>query len=267
MENNWIRDDCLAFYQDKLLGATFRCKQRIRLIRLSVNHAHGLKKKQQQFRDAQFLVFGVYQGQDMARIAAFCATLDEMASPTSTTAKTTIHGFDSFQGLPEDWKNGKYMRDGTLLYKAGAFDLNGEAPVVDRFYDHVALRGRPEPVNNVVFHKGWFDSTVPSFLDLHDQPVAFIHADADLYSSTKNFLDEICRRRLLKAGSVILFDEYWNYEHWEEGEYKAWMEVVNKYTIKFCYLGIHAPALTTKNYARCHYGYQSVCVLIQRDPR
>jgi hypothetical protein len=258
--NDWIREDCRDFYNEHLSGAN-RCKQRTRLIRLAVNQAYGL---QQRFAgNAQFLEFGVHEGKDITRIAAFLASLDKNAT---VKAPTTIHGFDSFEGLPEDWNNGQYETDGTAVHKAGAFDVKGEAPVIDKLHQLIDLGGRSSPITNVVFHKGWFDSTVPDFFDQHVHPVAFIHADADLYSSTKTFLEEICCRRLLKAGSVILFDEFWNFEDWQEGEYKAWMEFVEEYDIQFCYLAIHAPTTSAKDF-QTYYGYQSVCVLIQRDMR
>jgi hypothetical protein len=262
VDMNWIREDSRDFYQEHLQKAT-HCKQRSRLLRFSVNQAYALKKTSP---NALFLEFGVHQGKDITRIAAFVSALDTQSNQPHTT-RTTVHGFDSFEGLPEDWKNGQYQLDGSsVLYKVGTFDVNGEAPIIDQLHLQLDLGSRSNPVDNVVFHKGWFDCTVSGFLDQHCQPVAFIHADADLYSSTKTFLEEICRRKLLRTGSIILFDEYWNFEEWQEGEFKAWREVAKQYDLHFCYLGIHAPPPTgNDSRSRCHYGYQSVCVMIQQD--
>jgi hypothetical protein len=38
------------------------------------------------------------------------------------------------------------------------------------------------------------------------------------------------------AGTIILFDEYFNYPNWEVHEYKAFQEFVTKYAVKYRYL-------------------------------
>jgi hypothetical protein len=37
-------------------------------------------------------------------------------------------------------------------------------------------------------------------------------------------------------GTIILFDEYFNYPNWEVHEYKAFQEFVTKYGVKYRYL-------------------------------
>lgn len=61
---------------------------------------------------------------------------------------------------------------------------------------------------------GWFDETLPLFLEEHPGPVAFLHIDADLYSSARTVLELVGPR--LHTGSVIVFDEFFNYQGWEE---------------------------------------------------
>ena len=65
-------------------------------------------------------------------------------------------------------------------------------------------------------------------------PVAFIHVDCDLYSSTKTILSLLAPR--LVSGSVILFDEYFNYPNWEQHEFKAFQEFVAASAVKYTYL-------------------------------
>ena len=135
-------------------------------------------------------------------------------------------------------------------------------------------------LDNIQFHKGWFHETLPTFLDEEqhtNQPIAFIHADADLYSSTIIFLKEICQRKLLKKGSIIIFDEYWNYPNWQDGEYKAWQEITIEFDIEYEYWGYHGapfsssqPTSTTTNAKTKirrlkQYGYQSVGVVVTSD--
>lgn len=121
-----------------------------------------------------------------------------------------IHGFDSFEGLPEDWRPG---------FSAGTFKLE-ELPKVRA---------------NVELHKGWFDQSIAPFKAKFGEPVVFLHMDADLYSSTKTTLDLLADRII--PGTVIQFDEFFNYPGWKQGEYKAFMEFVSDYNVSFEYIG------------------------------
>lgn len=121
-----------------------------------------------------------------------------------------VHGFDSFEGLPEEW-HGR---------PKGAFHRNGSLPEVR---------------SNVKLHKGWFQDTVPPFADDHkNEPIAFLHIDCDLYSSTKTVFDALGAN--LFPGSVILFDEYFNYSGWREHEYSAFQELVRARSLKYRYI-------------------------------
>jgi predicted O-methyltransferase YrrM len=120
-----------------------------------------------------------------------------------------VFGFDSFQGLPEGWRSG---------FPAGMFDVDGLPEV---------------PGAELVV--GWFDETLPGFLAEHEGPVTFLHVDCDLYSSTKTVLDLVGPR--LQPGSVIVFDEYFNYPGWQQHEHRAWQEHVERTGVTFSYEG------------------------------
>jgi len=87
---------------------------------------------------------------------------------------------------------------------------------------------------NVILHKGWFRDTVPQWCRETDGPIAFIHIDCDLYSSTVDVLTGLAQR--LQRGTVILFDEYFSYPGWERHEYKAWQEFVKAEPIQYEYV-------------------------------
>ncbi|MFS8100825.1 class I SAM-dependent methyltransferase [Lentzea alba] len=146
--------------------------------------------------DGMVLEFGVYTGTTLKIISA-------------ASEGREVYGFDSFTGLPEDWRTG---------FAAGAFG-------VDQLPD----------VPGAELIAGWFDDTVPGFVAEHPGPVAFLHVDCDLYSSTKTVLEHVGPR--LRAGSVVLFDEYFNYQGWRDHEHKAWLEYVAETGIKFSYEG------------------------------
>ncbi|GAA5169605.1 MULTISPECIES: TylF/MycF/NovP-related O-methyltransferase [Amycolatopsis] len=141
------------------------------------------------------LEFGVYTGSTLKTIA-------------TTLPGREIYGFDSFQGLPETWRTG---------FAEGAF---GEAEVPD--------------IDGARLVVGWFADTLPGFAAEHPGPVAFLHLDADLYSSTATVLEHLGDR--LRPGSVVLFDEYFNYPGWEEHEHRAWQEFVARSGVTFEYL-------------------------------
>ncbi|MGE0387632.1 MAG: TylF/MycF/NovP-related O-methyltransferase [Gammaproteobacteria bacterium] len=124
-----------------------------------------------------------------------------------------VHGFDSFLGLPEDWA-------GTSLRK-GKFSTGGRLPNVPP---------------NVILHAGWFDRTLPEFVQAQRGPIAFMHVDCDLYSSTRTAFEVL--GHWIVPGTVLVFDEYFNYPNWREHEYRAFQEFVAANAIRYRYLGL-----------------------------
>lgn len=125
-----------------------------------------------------------------------------------------VVGFDSFEGLPEDWRAG---------FEKGRFAQ--AVPSV--------------PGAEIVV--GWFDDTLPEWVDNNSQFLSrlkLVHIDCDLYSSTKTVLDHI--GPYLVGGTVVVFDEYHGYPGWEDHEYRAWQEFVEKSAVEFDILG-HGP--------------------------
>jgi len=112
-------------------------------------------------RAIDFLEFGVASGHSIRAIA------DRFRSPESRFV-----GFDSFLGLPEPW----------MMHNAGAFSTGGIPPNIEDA--------------RVALVAGWFQDTVPRFLD--DRRVwlapVLVHFDADLWSSTMFLLSALWHR-------------------------------------------------------------------------
>ena len=143
--------------------------------------------------------FGVFEGHSINHIAA-------------EIGDKTIYGFDSFEGLKEDWSG--------TWYRAGHFTLGGTPPAV-----------RP----NVRLIKGWFDATVPAFLaEQGGMPFAFVHLDADTYESTSLVLSHLADR--IVSGTVLVFDDYLGFPNWQHGEYRAWQQFVVARGLTYRYL-------------------------------
>lgn len=150
---------------------------------------------------ATWVELGVGSGASTKRICAAAARLGH---------RMTLHGFDSFQGLPEAW--GEIAPAGTYAYPPAKF---------------------VEP--NIRVHSGWFADTVPVFARERPGQIGFVHIDCDLYSSTKTAFDAL--RDSLRPGTVLLFDEYWNYLEAPEHEMRALAEFTAETGQGFEYIG------------------------------
>jgi hypothetical protein len=166
-------------------------------MQVTLNNMYTLRNALKQV-DTRGMVaeFGVYKGETLTAIAKHFAD-------------QTVHGFDSFAGLPEAW-------GGTNKPK-GSFDIGGSPPKL--------------PVRNVEFHVGFFDETVPKFAAEHSGPFSFVHLDADLYSSTKTVFDEL--GNWFVPGTVVVFDEYFGYHGWQHHEHRAFTEFLERTVLSF----------------------------------
>jgi O-methyltransferase len=138
-----------------------------------------------------YLEFGVFSGESMRYWS------HALKHPGSV-----LHGFDSFEGLPEE--AGRWSK--------GEFSTGGQIPKID------------DP--RVQFFKGWFDAVLPTYtVPSHDLLV--INMDADLYSSTIYVLRHL--RQFIKPGTFIYFDEMNHMDH----EPKAFDEFVAESGLAF----------------------------------
>lgn len=140
---------------------------------------------------------GVYRGDSLNEIARHF--------PSSE-----VHGFDTFTGLPEFWRDG---------FPKGFFDVDLDKHSFEK---------------NCVLHKGLFDETLPPFLEKIDGFARLIHVDCDLYSSTATALEILAPR--IHVGTILIFDEYFNYPGWEMHEHKAFQEFLKLHNFECKYL-------------------------------
>ncbi len=152
---------------------------------------------------SEWIELGVMTGNSARQIAAFA---------TKQNLTMTLHGFDSFEGLPEDWH---------ARAKQGAF----------------AIRQPSFSEPNIKVHVGLFDTTLPIFAAELESQLGFIHVDSDLYSSAKTAFDIL--GAYIKPGTVILFDEYWNYPEFRDHEIKAFEEFITANNLDFEYIGYY----------------------------
>ena len=134
--------------------------------------------------------FGVYSGYSLALIAQ----------------QMPVIGFDSFEGLPEDWREG---------FPKGTFD-------------DARLRDGGVLGPNRLIIPGWFSDTVSGF---PFPDLSLVHIDCDLYSSTVTALEGVASR--MGPGTYVVFDEFHGYEGAEVHEAQAWREFCDKYHVVF----------------------------------
>lgn len=140
--------------------------------------------------------FGVHSGTSLALIAEYMPVI----------------GLDSFEGLPEDWRED---------YKTGVFATGGRS-------DHALT-------NNALIVPGWFNETLPVLIERGLPAIGLVHIDCDLYSSTITALEGLVDD--IEVDTIIVFDEMWDYPGYEQHEFKAWTEFVTKHKIKYRDLG------------------------------
>ena len=169
--------------------------------------------------DTLWLEFGVASGKTINYISKF--------------TKDKVYGFDSFEGLPEKWREG---------YNKGAFTRNGNLPQVN---------------NNVELIKGWFNETLPNFIKNNNKKVSFIHMDADLYSSTKCIFDVL--KPYIDTDCVIVFDELVNYPGFDGdmGELKAFYEFITENKVDYKWIGMNGTSIGMSGYE-----HENVAVII-----
>ncbi|MBN8512200.1 MAG: hypothetical protein J0L79_04120 [Rickettsiales bacterium] len=131
-----------------------------------------------------------------------------------------IYGFDSFEGLPEDW-----VRKDKIIAK-------GTFAAVDKGFI-------PPVLHNVILYKGWFKDSLPVFKEsiLKDEPIAFLHIDSDIYSAAKEVFDIFGNN--IGGGTIIVFDELYNYPGFENHEWKAFQEFLKERKLNAEYIAFN----------------------------
>jgi hypothetical protein len=142
-------------------------------------------------KQVSVLEFGVWKGDSIKAFARL-----------NIHPQTVFVGFDSFEGLPEEW---------TANFKSlekGFFSTGGETP--------------KDAEERIQFRKGWFEETLPEFLRHNEltHKTVVVHLDADLYSSTLFVLSRLWDR---------LDSFYFICDEWTGGEALALMNFQQAY--------------------------------------
>ena len=194
-----MEDVCLYYKPGSLTGplpyseTKYRPSELKRVERIKWSQSKWFSTAAQHAPTNTWAEFGVGTGTTARHIAKF---LDEYG---------TFYLFDSWEGLPEEWRLGE-----TLIEPVGQWQAN-------RLVTN-------DPRMRIV--DGLFEAVLPVKFP---EQLGLIHIDCDLYSSTKTVL--LGCNKYIGEGTVLIFDEYYGYENYAEHERKAcqeWLEATGK---------------------------------------
>jgi O-methyltransferase len=140
-------------------------------------HEH-IQNKILQDNSVDYLEFGVFEG----------ATINFWVNQ-NRNPKSRFYGFDTFTGLPEEWKNLVGHRP------SSTWNCEGNVPEIND--------------ERIQFFKGLFQNTIDKFLKNYEpQKNIVIHNDSDLYTSSLYLLTRL--HDIIKKDTIIIFDEFNN---------------------------------------------------------
>ena len=116
-------------------------------------------------------------------------------------AEKTLHGFDTFEGLPEEWEIGTKGP-----YPAGI----------------LKAKRIPTDTVNTKYWVGLFADQIPVYREQYSDHMAFVHIDGDLYSSCNDVLYGFNDR--IVPGTVLVFDDFMMFETCDT---KKWHNIWN----------------------------------------
>lgn len=148
---------------------------------------------------ASLLRHAVAQAEQPGLVLEFGVRRGTSISVIANAAGQPVHGFDSFEGLPESWGSAP----------AGVLTTGQTLP--------------PVPAN-ATLHAGWFEDTLEPFLAAHPGPVRLVNIDSDIYASARTVLTALSPR--IQPGTIVVFDEFIGNRTWAEDEFKAFAEYV-----------------------------------------
>jgi hypothetical protein len=176
--------------------------------------------------DMELLYDAVKSIQLQGVIAEFGVASGRTINYISSLTDQEVLGFDSFEGLPEDWRTG---------FKKGCFRQE-RLPAVN---------------SNVKLMIGLFENTLKDYVKHLSKPISLLHIDCDIYSSTKTILSHL--EPFIVPGTIIVFDEYFNYPGWHLHEFKAFREFSERRGLRYRYKSL-VPS------------HQQVCVAVEHAP-
>ena len=184
---NYIQKEKIGKY---LIDKAFEDKAKY--IPLKKDYFRECLEYMKNFQNSIFLELGVGDGNSARIISEFFS-------------EKQIYGFDSFDGFKDEPVNNSFWESYQKDFKN---------------------RKMPDLPKNYFLIKGYLEETFNDFVkknNLHDVDTLLIHFDMDVYEPTKLILNFV---RNSKKKTIIMFDEFYNYEEFEKHEWRAFYEEI-----------------------------------------
>lgn len=177
-------------------------------------------------------------------IAAGAQVMAMKLAMMDTEIHRPIFCFDSFEGIPLAGKHdksqpgieGEIKHDVSLpiaeRLKSSGITVHSMESVLMNFYNEKIS------LEDVHFIKGWFQDTIPAYVQKNPIPIAMLRLDGDLYESTEVAMDKLYP--MVSRGGIVIIDDYAL-----EGSKKA----VHDYILQEDRYGIHEPGEQEKTVA------------------
>ncbi len=205
-----VYDDAYRSFIGRSLASLRKCKIRGHTLLWEASH---LTRPSREDSDELVLDLGVWLGWSTRLISDACGR--------------TVYGFDTFEGLVEDWQI-----DDQMVIKRGTFSLS--EPLAQRSMRDTGVSlhgGLPAALGRKIqFMRGsTYETLAPFLADRPAVPIRLFHMDLDTYESCLHAL-EACKDRFIE-GSILVFDEYLV----TNAEMRAFFEFQSKYELEWRY--------------------------------
>lgn len=187
-------------------------------LRLAINRFYRMEHVYDVLKEAKgqykgnfsILEFGTHEGYALTKMLYATRYL-------GMDSRVTVHGFDSFEGMPAPQEGG----DQNVVYPGVDWAEGQFSSSFESLNEYCRER-----YSNYRLHKGYFEDTLTDeFLkELKTRVPILVWVDCDFYSSARTVFERLLP--VIPNGCVIYFDEYeWNYGTRFVGESKLVHEV------------------------------------------
>lgn len=143
-----------------------------------------------------------------------------------------VIGFDSFTGLPKEspevWQNPEWPEG--AFSSLEVFNVKSIPEAIAELY-----KKWEKYSTKVELVEGYYNDSLTDELgeSLKNKQASFVHIDCDIYLSTVQAMDWIFKHDLAMKDSIWRFDDWISTPEWTAGESKAFLEISQKYKLKW----------------------------------
>lgn len=170
--------------------------------------------------------FGTMTGRTARIIAQAMSKFDYWVFPYQKGPKK-LHLFDSFEGLPKAESD---VDKESPHVKSGVWGEGTCKGISKEKLMRICAKFWPK--ERIIIYDGWFKDTLSQIP--HGTKFSMLHIDCDMYQSTIEVLNYCFSNGLVQDGTVIFFDD-WNANKASPnfGERRAWLEIVEKFSVAY----------------------------------